>query len=453
MTSLDRWAFTYVPWSKITQGADIQECIRFIDGLMRGAGSDAIAAILAMKHPSKKWDGLVQLAETLSVPVPDVVAKVDKARKRMQSKFQDQAKILERNLPVELLKLQDGFLKNDDDTSCAQLSKVTPNASGVVLSRFAEAQPWLENGGAISQDEFSLIVIGQCHHCVPEECEKISVPVLLNDEPLVVSGCLHHLGGKRAAVSDDQQNHFPVNETQVLSVTAFQDEIPGDIWTGLTRQPVKHILKLLTDEAGETELLAPPWGRSYQKAGKKCAADEATSIQIHIRVAKSELRRLLRASGNSGIYCSPKTENKKIMSEYMVVWLNQSPVELAVALSKVDSHCGVIRSSKGDTKNKGIRFVKADYLKAFAILRPDDKMPQIVLANFHFKIAPTPLGSTWDQVQQWLSAQSWEARPVKPLSGDCWLCVAEKSSTRYLHNGMEILFSSSGLMKKRKESL
>ena len=62
----------------------------------------------------------------------------------------------------------------------------------------------------------------------------------------------------------------------------------------------------------------------------------------------------------------------------------------------------------------------------FAILKPDEKVPQIVLANHHFKIAPIPLGSTMDQVQTWISSQQWEAKPVKPLSGDCWLCVAEK---------------------------
>ena len=114
------------------------------------------------------------------------------------------------------------------------------------------------------------------------------------------------------------------------------------------------------------------------------------------------------------------------MSEYMIIWMNQSPVEFAVSLSKVDSHHGVVRSAKGQIGNKGIRFCKSDYLQAFAILKPDDELPNMIAANFYFKISPTPVGSTSPQVQKWLSAQDWEARPVKSLSGDCWLCVAEK---------------------------
>jgi len=343
----------------IAQGADLQECVRFVDGLLRGAGPEAIAAILGLRHHTKKWDGLVQLGESLSLPIPDIVTKVDKARKRMQTKYQEQAKMLERNLPIEHLKLQEGVFQNVDETYCPQLTKVTPNSSGVALASFNDAKPWLENGTSITQDELSLIVIGSCLHDAPGECEKIKVPVLLNDEPLVVSGCLHHLGSKKAVISVDEQQ-FPVNETQVISVTAFKDEIHEETWKQLVRHPVKCILHILASEAGAIELLAPPWGRSYQKFGKKCDAEMSTSVQIHIRVAKSELRRILKASGLGGVYCTPKTEDRKVMSDYMIVWLNQTPVEFAVSLSKVDSHCGVIRTSKGEIKNKGIRFEKGD---------------------------------------------------------------------------------------------
>ena len=54
----------------ITQGADIQDCIRFIDGLIRGVGPDAISSILSLKQHGQKWDGLVQLAGSLNIAVP-----------------------------------------------------------------------------------------------------------------------------------------------------------------------------------------------------------------------------------------------------------------------------------------------------------------------------------------------------------------------------------------------
>ena len=410
----------------IQQGADIQDCIRCIESLIRGAGAEAISTIMNLKHPGKKWESLVQLSEALGIKTPEIANKVDRARKKIVGKFQEQAKSLLRNLPIESLTLQPGFLCKCDESDCIQLPRVTPNSCGVVLSSYDDAKEWLSNGSVISQDEFSLIVVGKCDHTEKAECQKVQLPVLLNQEPLVISGCLHHLGAKRASVCIDAQYDFPVTDTQVIAVTAYKDEFSEDLWNAVVRSPVKQIMQLLSKEAGDVDMLAPPWGRSFHRATKKCDPVVATSVQIHIRVAKSEMRRILKASGCSGVYCTPKTEDRKILADFMIIWLNQTPVDFAGSLSRVDFHCGVVRSSKGDSSSKGVRFEKADYLKAFALLKPDEKLPGIVVANHHFKIAPTPLGSTQEQVQLWLEAQMWEAKPLKPLSGTCWLCIAEK---------------------------
>ena len=191
--------------------------------------------------------------------------------------------MLGKNLPVELLTLQEGFLQNVDETNSVQIPRVQPNSSSVVLARFCDVQPGLENRNPITQDELSLIVIGQCHHENLEECRKIRVPVMLKNEPLV---CLHHLGAKKAELAIEEQHQFPVNETQEVSVTGFKDEISEDTWLKLIRSLVKCIMQILSHEAGEVELLSPPWGRSYQKSGKRCEADMSTSMQIHVRLAK-----------------------------------------------------------------------------------------------------------------------------------------------------------------------
>ena len=76
--------------------------------------------------------------------------------------------------------------------------------------------------------------------------------------------------------------------------------------------------------------------------------------------------------------------------------MNESAVDFAVSLSKVDNHCGIVRGSRSDGKSKGIRFDKADYMTAFANLKPDEKPPLLVMANHHFKIAPTRTDSSWN---------------------------------------------------------
>lgn len=181
----------------IGQGVDVASCVPFIGSLLKGSGPEAIASILNQKCSGKKWDGLLKLAAALNIPMPEVVDKVEKARQRVQQKFKDHAKDFFDNMPVDARVLQPGCIQNADETESQQMQKIMPNASGVVLLRYEVARPWIETGTPISQDELSVVIVGTCLHSNKCECNPVQLPVRLNDEPLVVSGCMHHLGAKR----------------------------------------------------------------------------------------------------------------------------------------------------------------------------------------------------------------------------------------------------------------
>ena len=83
----------------------------------------------------------------------------------------------------------------------------------------------------------------------------------------------------------------------MIALTAFRDEIHETDWEVLLKSPVKTMMRLLLDESETVELLAPPWGRSFQRAGKKVQPNMATSVQCHVRICKDELRRFMKASG------------------------------------------------------------------------------------------------------------------------------------------------------------
>lgn len=70
------------------------------------------------------------------------------------------------------------------------------------------------------------MVIGACDHHETNKCCKIQLPVCLNNEPLIVQGCLHQLGAKHVKIPSDEDNVIPLTESQVISFTAVKDEIP-----------------------------------------------------------------------------------------------------------------------------------------------------------------------------------------------------------------------------------
>ena len=410
----------------LSQGADLKECVAFIDSLVKNAGASAISSILGQKRVNKKWEGISQLAQALHIEMPQIAKKLQQARSKAQKKFQAQARSQPANLPVEALTMENGFLLNQDDTNCLQLQKIAPNVSGAVLMRYDEARQWLERRIVLSQDELVIIVVGACGHTESDKCHKIQLPVLMNNEPLIVQGCLHQLGAKHAKVPSDDENIIPEMETQVICFTAVKDEVPKETWDAILQSPVKHMLRLLGEEVSDVVFLSPPWGRSFQKAAKKVTPDLATTVQFHCRVQRCDVRSLLRASGNGGIYTCPKTEDKQVSPEYMVVWTKSNAVDLAISLSQCENHFGLVRSLKGDNPSKGIRFTRHDFPAAFTKLRPDDEIPNIVSHNHFFRVEPTPLGTSAEQIQSWIDAHGWKAKPVRSINASTWLCVAEK---------------------------
>ena len=144
------------------------------------------------------------------------------------------------------------------------------------------------------------------------EGQRIQLPVSHNNEPVIIQATLFNVGAKKVTMSTDNSDDFPSSETQVVSMTAFADEIGTDIWSAILQSPVKHILKVLLPDDPDFSFLATPWGRAFQCNGKRCEPKQATSVQFHVRLQKADLRTILTASGVAGVYTTPKSEDRQL---------------------------------------------------------------------------------------------------------------------------------------------
>jgi hypothetical protein len=210
----------------------------------------------------------------------------------------------------------------------------------------------------------------------------------------------------------------------VVSFTVCKDELNPEKWEEVIKAPVKATLSIC---GAEITLLAPPWGRVFQRLKTKVPAEEATSLQFHVRISKDDLIKVLQLSGTKGIYTTAKSEDRKVSDDYQIAWLPQmSLVDLQVTAASYSYHRGIIRSMKGgDTKiTRGLRFRRCDFKKAFAELRPQDVIPSDIPPTHLFKISPVPIGATSENVQTWLHGLSWKAKPLRLLASKVWLCAA-----------------------------
>jgi hypothetical protein len=158
----------------------------------------------------------------------------------------------------------------------------------------------------------------------------------------------------------EEESMIPESNNQVICINAVKQEMSLEFWESIVHAPVKRMLKALGDDVADVSFVAPPWGRSSQKNMKCVAPEQASTVQFHARINSCDLRVFLRASGNGAVHTCPKTEDKKISSEYLIVWLKVNVVEMAVHLSQCENHFdfGLVRSFKGDSAAKGIRFAR-----------------------------------------------------------------------------------------------
>ena len=320
-------------------------------------------------------------------------------------------------------RIQPGFFHNEDGTEAKTCDHIRHGACGVALVDPEEAVPWVRQAVSITQDELGLLILGKCP-IASEHCERLDVPATTDrDAPVLLSCCFHQLGQKKMFFKRPEDIPVDVQASVVLSVTAFQDEIDDHLWSNIMHSPVRAIFDIMKASGCPIETKTPPWGRSWRNGSGKCIAELASSIQFHLRTASVSIQDLLKCSGQKGIYLSAKTEDKKADPRFQVLWMDMPLNELRVAAASHKSSLGLVKVVKGSgTKNsRGIRFRMEDLAEAAKQLKPSSNAPTPVQVKFTARLAPTPVGATFDTIKELIEHKQWKARPLKSLGADTWL--------------------------------
>ena len=57
-------------------------------------------------------------------------------------------------------------------------------------------------------------------------------------------------------------------------------------------------------------------------------------------------------------------------------------------------------------------------------MKPGIEKPEVVPANFMFRLSPTPVGATAENIRQWLKTLQYPAKPIRALGDSTWLCAS-----------------------------
>ena len=398
----------------LDQGLSLPQTTSVVDKLMPLAGLSRIQRVFELSDVDHRWAQLQALCKQFSVPIPEVVSGATKA---LMSTATEAARRRTRNEPKPKaadFTLLPGFFRNADGSSAAILNQLMPGASG--CHRRCPSASEL----ARQYDELGLVVLG---HACPQAstCQgHRGVPAVTSSgHQVLLHACWHNLGKAQLHAKCDLDATVSLPEAACVCATVFKDEIAVTDWQNLTQNPVRMIADRLRS-AGSTATLEAPWGRSFRKDGKACARADCESVQFHCRVQAGDLLQLLRCSGQSQVYLTPKTWQGEVAKGYAVVWAPGDKEEVARLSLQVPDPLGLVRAKR----RFGVRVAEAALEAAWAIVRPHQDAPAKVEVNGLYKLLSAPPQVRGTDIQDWAKQMGWDVRPLRCMGPSQWLLGA-----------------------------
>ena len=321
-------------------------------------------------------------------------------------KLQDPASSSSRARPVDHQPAQVSLIPevwtNEDGSIPQVLDRPQNGSTGIVLvSPQQFLSDWQDTPLPLSADELLLIVWPPIQ---PPPAGTQFTPVtfparLLSVQPTItlLHGQAFQFGAKEATLREEQDpKDFPQRSSVSLLIEAYKEEIPEQLWEEFLDNALAAVKRKL-------ETVAPllgNWGlRYWNSKGKPVRPQEATKLSINILVEEGKLEGFLQKSGDP-LWVNPRLD-QPAFARFRPIWMPGTLEQVRIAHAKLAGACGLVRTRRGF----GVRVDSARFEECRRQLLPDaPQTPHLGRDSelWHFKISPTPIGATSDDIMQFL---------------------------------------------------
>ena len=420
-------------------GVPLEQSAQRAKLVVQSLGRSAVTTAVTGGTP---WKSLKALANLQSPPVqlvlPDeqqqkVIQKNPKPKKSANQRQSLPAR--PRELDPAKIQLDHGTFctGSDDPVGQVDFAQIGPLVSGVALTNFAAALPFLQADKLLTNRGLALLILNPPAD-LPTNLQwatvRFAARCALNQEPMLLSGALVQLGG--AVVFQYKAKDTPAImsvDVACARITVFADQWEGK-WEDFAARPMKHILAAVPalqickmdscnctawhpPSEGPHDALLDVFRRQFlNESGRPVKWEHAASFAVVVRYVKTLEPQVVAASGKGGLYVEPKTEDAaQPSSDYQVIWLPQQEFAAVAHKAKCEAHCvGIARAGR----RYGLRVHSSHFQQVFASVKPD----AVFLApgaRMVFHCGPWPYGSDRKGLARTLKASGWECRPLQPL--------------------------------------
>eukprot|EP00438_Fugacium_kawagutii_P020219 Skav215391 [mRNA] locus=scaffold3390:58530:63276:- [translate_table: standard] len=352
---------------------------------LRMIGQNKVYGVLRQQlSDDKRWAQLAEMAKWHGLAtIPEDNTKL-KAVQKIQRAMR---KNLSAKLTANQFSLCEGYFVDSQGEPLPILSTISLDASGVCLMEFDTALGWIQQKLPIISDELTVVTLF-----------NPSLPLHI-PPPTEIS--------------------FPATDSRGRQVSK-----------GL----VRFAFEQMFEPEGKKSVLQV-WGRSYRNDRGRTEADAATSAQFHFRIPKDDAEQLLRTSGKSVVFLTPKAENHLSHPEWGLIWFREFR-EAEIAAAKATQHSGFARS-----KNRYALRVPIRLLDQIAKEVKASQETSAIQVLHLYKVHPIPHDIRPDLVVQWAAGFDWKVKLIKKLGKDAVL-LGSSTKVPYAHlsmNGQPVL--------------
>ena len=352
--------------------------------------------------------------------------------------------------PTKIKLLEGIFVCGEKRLTQIPLTMLGPAAEGIVVATMQQAEPYLRAGQLVSTGPLAMLVLqtpaGGCQTML--QTSKITVPArcLANQEPILLEAVMAQLG-KDVVSKAVVESPLEIETVKVVTMklVVFRDECDVE-WKEITNAPIRYVLKHVPilrlcrqsncqcpcwhneENVPTSDSILDLWRRQFLRAGYKPEPmASATIFTVCSRVPECLQERLLRFSGEGGVYMEPRRmDGRDISSSFEVIWVPKADRAALCHLRQTNpAVLGVARI--GD--RFGLRVLASQAASVHKVVRPDAVyLSQGVRQTF--LIGPIPYGTDRKALSRALLKVPWEAKPLQPITavegqkGVMWTVVA-----------------------------
>ena len=409
-------------------GVPVENLANIADAVLKATGRPKLQQILKQNNQDLQKQQLIEAVENAGFSVKKFQRAHAKPQPLIKKPRADQIRQELLDMDLDGIQIEPGFFFSDSEDTIPQIDKLYPKTMGIVLTKEDQIRDWLTTGNTISPDPLGAFVVGVQELETILSHQSVLIPArTAKGLPLILSGSLVQFGERHVHYKPqhDDKSFQCDNDTQVVSVTAWKDELSQEDWQDAVGKPANFMQSIFAEQGSGSTFLST-WGTSYQSKGKAVEKNKAESIQIHATIQKDKLPDVLRKSGIHGLYVIPKSQEGTPDQEWKIIWL-LTPLKVPGARDEVLRTLSRIQQPFGIVRNKtafGIRVREDHFNEAWKIVHPQQPIPATIADKNIYKVTPLPFGCPPEAIKQWLQHIAWSAVLIRPIGPKSWIIAA-----------------------------